>query len=343
MPCTIVVGGFFGDEGKGKLFGYLSKKDNYYAVVRGQGPQAGHTIEYENEKYVFRQLPTAIFNLRTKLLLSVGAFVSLKVLSEELERYKKFNVQERLMIDENATVILDEHIEREKELVKSIGSVGTGTGIAFSDRALRRPDILVKNIPELKKFSEGVNVSKLVNSYLDDGRKVGIEGAHGTFLSNLHGTYPYTNAYDNTASALLSQTGVGPKRADSVILIFKSFVSRVGLGPLKGELTPEEAEKRGWIERGTVSGRLRRTAPFDFELAKDSIRLNYPTDIALTKVDVLYPDAYGVTEYSKLPEACQRFIEKLEKSWNRKPPITLIGTGPELEHIIDMRKEKGTL
>ncbi|MDQ1279830.1 MAG: Adenylosuccinate synthetase [Thermoproteota archaeon] len=343
MPCTVLVGGFFGDEGKGKLFGYLVNKDDYQAVVRGQGPQAGHTIEYNNEKYVFRQIPTAVFNLKTQLLLSVGSFVSSKVLFEELERYKEFNVEKRLKIDENATVILDEHIEREKELVKSIGSVGTGTGIAFSDRVMRRPNILVKFVPELKKYSEGVNVSKIVNGYLDEEKKVGIEGAHGTFLSNFHGTYPYTNAYDDIAAALLSQTGVGPGRADNVILVFKSFVSRVGQGPLNGELSLEEAEKRGWTERGTVSGRLRRAAPFDVELARDSIRLNYPTDIALTKVDILYPDAYGVTDYSKLPEKCQRFIEKLEKSWKGKPPITLIGTGPGLDHVIDLRKEKGTL
>ena len=71
MPCTVLVGGFYGDEGKGKLFGYLVNKDNFKAVVRGQGPQAGHTIEYKNEKYVFRQIPTAVFNLKTQLLLSV--------------------------------------------------------------------------------------------------------------------------------------------------------------------------------------------------------------------------------------------------------------------------------
>jgi adenylosuccinate synthase len=343
MPCTIVVGGFFGDEGKGKLFGYLANKDNYHAAVRGQGPQAGHTIDYQNEKYVFRQIPTAVFNLKTQLLLSVGSFVSPKVLFEELEKYAKFKVEHRLKIDENATVILNEHIEREKELVKSIGSVGTGTGIAYSDRVMRRPNILVRDFPELKKYSEGINVSKIVNSYLDEGKKIGIEGAHGTFLSNFHGTYPYTNAYDDIAAALLSQTGVGPSRANSVILVFKSFVSRVGQGPLKGEVLSEEAEKRGWTERGTVSGRLRRAAPFDIELAKDSIRLNYPTDIALTKIDILYPDAFGITDYSKLPEPCQRFIEKLEKSWNKKPPITLIGTGPGLDHMIDLRKEKDTL
>ena len=46
MPSTVVVGGFFGDEGKGKIISYLSKKDNPSIVVRGgAGPNAGHTIK----------------------------------------------------------------------------------------------------------------------------------------------------------------------------------------------------------------------------------------------------------------------------------------------------------
>ncbi len=341
MPLNVTVGGFYGDEGKGKVFAYLAMYDNLYAAVRGQGSQAGHSILYNGKNVVFRQIPTAVFNKNTKLLLSAGAIIRLSVLFRELGRFEDYNVDERLKIDEQATVVLDEHIIREQELVKRVGSVGTGTGPAYADRAMRRTDILAKNFIDIKKYTEGVKVSKIVNDYLDEGKKVGIEGAHGTFLSIYHGQVPNTNAYDNTCPALLSQTGVG--KADHVTLVFKSFVSRVGEGPLEGELPPEEAERRGWTERGSVSKRLRRAAPFNVELAKESIRLNAPTDIALTKVDVLYPDAYGVTEYSKLSEQCQLYIQKLEKDLGGKVPITLIGTGPELGQTIDLRKEKGTL
>ena len=46
MPSTVVVGGFFGDEGKGKVISYLAKKDSPSIVVRGgAGPNAGHTIK----------------------------------------------------------------------------------------------------------------------------------------------------------------------------------------------------------------------------------------------------------------------------------------------------------
>lgn len=128
---------------------------------------------------------------------------------------------------------------------------------------------------------------------------------------------------------------------DNIYLVFKSFVSRVGKGPLNGEISEEEAAKLGWVEHGTVSGRLRRTAPFDVELARKSIRLNTPTDIAITKFDIIYPEAAGVSEYAGLPQEARDRIAQLEGEL--KVPITLIKTGPEVDDIIDLRKEKGTL
>ena len=214
--------------------------------------------------------------------------------------------------------------------------MGTGVGPALADRVMRRRDVLVKFLPELEKYSKNVCVRKILNQYLDEGKSVIIEGAHATGLSNFHGIYPYTNAYDNAASALLSQSGIGPRRTDKIILVFKSFISRVGSGPLAGELPDEEVRRRGWIEYGTVSGRLRRAAPFDIEFAKDSIQLNTPTDIAITKVDVLYPNATSVRDFSDLPEDCQQWIEKLEKSLGI--PITLIKTGPDIHDIIGLRE-----
>jgi adenylosuccinate synthase len=341
MTLTEIVGGFYGDEGKGTVVAYIILNDKVDAAVRSQGPQAGHTVFHGGEKYVFRQIPSAIFNLNTQLLIAAGAFVRPDVVLEEVERFKSFNVESRLRIDENATAILPQHIEREKELMQSIGSVGTGVGPAYADRVMRKPEVLVKFVPSLEKFSKGVNVSNIVNDCLDEGKSVFIEGAHGTFLSNFHGPYPYTNAYDNTASALLSQVGIGPKKADKIIVVFKSFVSRVAAGPLEGEIPAEEAERLGWIEYGTVSGRRRRVAPFDVKLAKNSIRLNTPTDLAITKMDVLFPNAHGITDYSKLPYECQQWIEDLEKKLC--VPITLIKTGPEIRDIIDLREEKGTI
>lgn len=109
-----------------------------------------------------------------------------------------------------------------------------------------------------------------------------------------------------------------------------------------GELPEKEVNRKGWSEYGTVSGRKRRAAPFDIEFARDSIKLNTPTDIAITKVDVLYPEVVGVRDFSDLSEDCQKWIEELEKRLEGIP-ITLIKTGPDIYDIIDLREEKHTI
>ena len=70
--------------------------------------------------------------------------------------------------------------------------------------------------------------------------------------------------------------------------------------------------------------------------------MNTPTEVGLTKVDILYPEARGVTDYSNLPEECKIWIDELEQKLDGLP-ITLIKTGPEIYEIIDLREEKGTI
>ena len=61
-------------------------------------------------------------------------------------------------------------------------------------------------------------------------------------------------------------------------------MTRVGTGPMPGELGAEETEKKGWAEFGTVTGRPRRAAEFDFNLARRAVMLNSATQIAITKL-----------------------------------------------------------
>jgi adenylosuccinate synthase len=107
----------------------------------------------------------------------------------------------------------------------------------------------------------------------------------------------------------------------------------VGQGPLKNEINDSEARKRGWIEYGSVTGRLRRAAPFDIDLAKKSIRLNSATHLALTKLDVVFPNCAGIREYSKLSADARKFIENIEQETGLE--VVMIGTGEELADIVD--------
>jgi adenylosuccinate synthase len=86
MPSLIVVGGFYGDEGKGKIISYISKKDDSSIAVRGGvGPNAGHSIVWEGKTYRLRMLPSAFVNPRTRLLVGPGVLVNPQVFLKEVE------------------------------------------------------------------------------------------------------------------------------------------------------------------------------------------------------------------------------------------------------------------
>ncbi|HDJ83452.1 MAG TPA: adenylosuccinate synthetase [Desulfurococcaceae archaeon] len=338
MPLAIVVGGFFGDEGKGKVAAYLALKDKPAIAVRCGAINAGHTVVYNGRKWKLRSIPSFFVNPTTRLMIASGALVRLDVLFKEIE---ETNAKGRLVIDKHTGVIEQRHVEEERRnayLSGKIGSTLQGVGAAMSDRVMRKLK-LAEEYPELKDMVGDVALE--VNNALDRGELVYIEGTQGTFLSLYHGTYPYVTSRDTTASAFASEVGVGPRRVDDVIVVFKAYVTRVGGGPLPGELSLEEIERRGWIEKATVTGRTRRAAPFNVELARRAIMLNSASQIAITKLDVLFPEAKRVREWSKLPVQARRWIEELEEQL--KTPITLIGTGEEALDMVDRRRELGLM
>lgn len=332
MPSDVVVGGFFGDEGKGKIISYLAIKDNPAIVVRGgAGPNAGHTIKDGNRTYKVRMLPSGFLNKKSKILIGPGVVVNPDIFLHEV---KEFQTEGRSFLDKNTGIIEGEHLQEDAtgDLKEKIGSTGSGTGPANAARAMRKLK-LAKDVPLLSSYLQ--DVPFLINSSLDAEEKVLVEGTQGTFLSLWHGTYPYVTSKDVTASGICADIGLGPKRVDEVIVVFKSYVTRVGTGPLENELSTEDTSKKGWEEFGTVTGRPRRAAEFDYNLAKRAIMLNSATQIALTKLDVLYPSCSGITNYDELDTSSKSFIQNIETKLQK--PVTLIGTGPTVNEIIDRR------
>jgi adenylosuccinate synthase len=141
---------------------------------------------------------------------------------------------------------------------------------------------------------------------------------------------------DTGAAAICSEAGVGPTRVDDVLIVYKSFITRVGTGPLPGEITKEEAQKRGWFETAAGTGRDRRSAPFDFELAKKTAKINGATQAAVTKLDCMFPKCQGAKKFDALSTDAKQFIKEIENKTGL--PVVLIGTGPEALDIIDRRK-----
>ena len=333
MTSTVVVGGFFGDEGKGKIISYLAMKDNPKIIVRGgAGPNAGHTIRDGDKIYKVRILPSGFLNKNAKVMIGPGVVINPAVLLKEIQ---DFDASGRSFIDKHCGIIEESHLTRDSkgELKEKIGSTGSGTGPANADRAMRVLK-LAKDIDSLSSLI--VDVPAEINSALSLNQNVLVEGTQGTFLSLWHGTYPFVTSKDVTASGICADVGLGPKKVDEVIVVFKSYVTRVGTGPLANELTLAEAESKGWSEFGTVTGRQRRAADFDFDLARRAIMLNSATQISITKLDVIFPDCAGKTSFEELSKDAQSFINNIENKLNT--PVTIIGTGPAINEINNRRK-----
>ncbi|MCJ7632608.1 adenylosuccinate synthetase [Candidatus Bathyarchaeota archaeon] len=335
MPSLVLVGGFYGDEGKGKIVSYLAKKDDYTIAVRGGvGPNAGHTIVWEGRTYRLRMLPSAFVNKKTRLQIGPGVLVNPEVFLKEV---KELNAEKRCSLDPLCAIIEQKHIDQDKGseyLSSKIGTTGTGTGPCNSDR-INRVAKLARDFPELKSYL--IDVPASVNAALANGENIIVEGTQGTFLSLFHGSYPFVTSKDVTASSIAADVGLGPTNVDDVLVVFKAYVTRVGEGFLKEELSFEEAAKRGWAEFGTVTRRQRRAAPFDYDLARRAVMLNGATQIAITNLDHVYQNSMSVTNYRELPAEAKSFIKKVEDETD--VPVTLIGTGPSVEEVVDRREK----
>ena len=332
MSVFIVVGGFYGDEGKGKITSYLATNKNFKAIVRaGVGTNAGHTVVHEGKTYKLRTIPSGFMSEDSKLYIGAGTYIKQDILFDEIS---STGVENRIFIDYNTGVITDEHIDREKaskHLTDKIGSTCSGSGQAGVDRVLRKLKV-AKDYQSLNDFT--TDVSAELNDIINNGGSVLVEGSQATFLSVYHGSYPYTTSKDVCASAMLSDVGLGPTKVKEVVLVFKSFVTRVGEGYLKNELTYEESKLRGWDEYGTVTGRPRRAAEFDYELAKKACELNGATQIAITKLDILFPSIKGKKNKMDIPKEVMNFISQIESF--TKVKVKYLSTGPSSDELIEL-------
>lgn len=133
------------------------------------------------------------------------------------------------------------------------------------------------------------DASMLVHKALKGGKKVLFEGAQGTMLDLLHGTYPFVTSSSTLSGSACVGSGIGPNSVQKIIGITKAYTTRVGSGPFPTEIhgdLGERIRKEGG-EFGATTGRPRRCGWLDLVAMKYAIRVNGITNIALMKLDVL--------------------------------------------------------
>lgn len=348
----VLIGGQYGSEGKGNIAHYLAPE--YDVLVRVGGPNAGHQVFMGKDvaPYTFRQLPSGYLGNRdAKLVIGAGAVISLDVLLREIGElsvsYKD------LLIDHQAMIIDQSDIDWEAGTLKgAIGSTAQGTGAATARKILyRRPDTnvrLARDIPALKHYL-GDTVEYFA-SCLSRGKKIMLEGTQGTALSIHHGHYPHVTSRATTAAGCLAEAGLAARHVRRVMMVCRTYPIRVGdsvagntSGYMSQEISFEDISSRSGIsqetliskEVGSVSGRKRRVAEFDWAQLRRSLLLNGGTDIALTFADYIGVKNRNAYRYEQLTDDTLRFIEEMEKVSG--VPVSLISTDFSERNIIDRR------
>ncbi len=141
MPCTVVVGAQWGDEGKGKIVDALSARADIVARYQG-GPNAGHSVIHHGETLVLHLVPSGILNPGRRCLIGNGVVIDPDRLFEEVTRLESLGLPARaqLGVSGSAHLILPYHRAAEAVAEQGPGAIGTtgrGIGFAYRDKAGR--------------------------------------------------------------------------------------------------------------------------------------------------------------------------------------------------------------
>ena len=325
---SIIMGGQWGDEGKGKIVDLLSKESNVVARYQG-GANAGHTVYKDGKKIVLHQIPSGILQENCLCILGNGMVIDPIELSKEIKEVESMNMPtSNIHISPNAHIVTPIHkgidLKNEAGTSNKIGTTGKGIGPTYVDKYNRKGirAIDIQNLDNLKsiykkKLKESINNNDIDSSFDSDSKKaidffeccefiskyvknvfpilhdsnnnILVEGAQGALLDIDHGTYPYVTSSNPTIGGISSGLGVPSSYFESIIGIFKAYVTRVGNGPFPTELKDEVGAKIQDLgkEFGATTGRPRRCGWFDAVAAKYSIKLNGINEVVLTKLDIL--------------------------------------------------------
>lgn len=283
MPVTAVIGGQWGDEGKGKIVDSLC--DGMDVVARYQGgANAGHTVKINDDTFILHQVPSGILHEGVTCILGSGMVVDPVALMDEINSLEQLGIHTtgRIQLAYNAHIVTPIHKAMDRATGGVIGTTQRGIGPAYSDKA-RRWGIRAVDLRDLKKIGKfildrlkisvqqgEVDSSTLgelkpeIESFLlaanrvvpllDDTigslqgaltakKNVLIEGAQGVLLDIDLGTYPYVTSSHPTVGGISSGLGIPSQLIDRLIGVFKAYATRVGAGPFPTELDDKTGER----------------------------------------------------------------------------------------------------
>lgn len=180
MKVDVLLGLQWGDEGKGKVVDVLTPK--YDLITRFQGgPNAGHTLEFNGEKYILRSIPSGIFQGGKMNIIGNGVVLDPVLFKQEAEGLAAsgHDIRKQLCISKKAHLILPTHrmLDAANEVAKGdakIGTTGKGIGPTYTDKVSRN----------------GVRVGDILHNFEEKYARA--KARHETMLKALNYTYDIT-------------------------------------------------------------------------------------------------------------------------------------------------------
>ena len=296
----VLLGLQWGDEGKGKVVDVLTPKYDVVARFQG-GPNAGHTLEFEGQKYVLRSIPSGIFQGGKVNIIGNGVVLAPDLFMDEAKALEAsgHDLHARLHISKKAHLIMPTHrvLDAAYEAQKGkdkVGTTGKGIGPTYTDKVsrngLRVGDILdhfEEKYAKAKARHEAILKSLNFEYDITEVEKKWLEGV--AMLDVDFGSYPFVTSSNTICAGACTGLGIGPNKIGDVYGIMKAYCTRVGAGPFPTELFDETGKKIRDLghEYGAVTGRERRCGWIDLVALKYSIMVNGVTQLIMMKSDVL--------------------------------------------------------
>ena len=282
MAIKAVIGGQWGDEGKGKIVDLLSKDSEIVARYQG-GANAGHTVYKNDEKIVLHQIPSGILRKDCYCIMGNGMVIDPVELVDEVSMLRQKNIStDNILISPNAHIVtpLHKYLDRKNEEKTNnfIGTTCKGIGPCYVDKynrvGIRALDLNDKDKlratfisrmnqcianhqitdtdyntmeSEINSFFNACDKIKIyvkdTLSLLFSKKNILIEGAQGTLLDIDHGTYPFVTSSSPFSGGITTGLGLPLTKFENIIGIFKAYATRVGSGPFPTELFDEDGKK----------------------------------------------------------------------------------------------------
>jgi len=274
----VIVGLCWGDEGKGKVSSYLSKE--YDMVCRWNGgPNAGHTVYINDNKYKTHLIPSGVFHNK-KSIIGPNCVINIEKFLKEIDYLEENGFDTGFVkVHPNTHVITEKHIEYDLNFLKPrLGTTGQGIAPCYADKA-NRIGVLAKKVLDPKYIWD----TKLEGKIL-------CEGAQSIWLDINYGNYPYVTSSETFPHNSCS-LGFSPKKIRNIIGVAKIYDTKSGKDPDFPETLWEDPELNKIIEAGkefgTTTNRKRLVNYLNLDLLVKAINLSGTTRLVVNKCDIL--------------------------------------------------------